>query len=300
MENELYAVFSVWYWQPGCTMNRDIIATLEAWKKALLICKGMAPIELAEEVNSSDAISDHLPQRPSASLAKVDQLYSDKFVFFMICCNLFAYENGLRVFTNWSKVWEYPWLWYNGLEQLDWKGKRLLDLGSEISPMPWFIATLGARVDLLETDPQWIPIWQALKEKLSVDVNWSFVEDESIPHPDASFDVVTSFSVIEHQLNQAKAIDEVSRALKPRGLFALSFDICEPTMGMTFPAWNGTALTTADFETLIWDHPAFDAGGTRPKWNLEDSAEFIRWNLRAASHHNYTVGAAILRKKAAP
>lgn len=32
--------------------------------------------------------------------------------------------------------------------------------------------------------------------------------------------------------------------------------------------------------------------------NLEDSAGFVRWNLRAACHHNYTIGAAILKKKA--
>jgi len=278
-------------------MSRDIIDTLEAWKKALRIREGMELPEAERHDSSSSALPSHLLQCPNVALGNVEQLYSNEFVFFMICCNLFAYENGLRVFTNWSKVWEYPWLWYNGLEQLDWKGKRLLDLGSEISPMPWFIATLGARVDLLETDPQWIPIWQALREKLSVDVNWNFVKDESIPHPDASFDVVTSFSVIEHQPDKEKAIAEVSRVLKPGGVFALSFDICEPTMGMTFPAWNGTALTMRDFEDLVWNHPTFDASGTRPKWNIEDSAAFIRWNLRAASHHNYTVGAAILRKR---
>jgi hypothetical protein len=49
----------------------------------------------------------------------------------------------------------------------------------------------------------------------------------------------------------------------------------------------------------VWNHPAFETGGMRPKWNFEDSAEFIRWHLRSAPHHNYTVGAAILKKKPA-
>lgn len=238
------------------------------------------------------------PQSTNVALATVNQLYSDEFTFFMFCCNLFAFENGLRVFTNWSKVWEYPWLWYNALEHQDWRGKRLVDLGSEISPMPWFLAAAGAAVTLIETDPQWIPVWENLRQAMKVEVDWRIVTDERIPLPDKSVDAVTSFSVIEHQPDKRTAVQEVARVLKPGGLFALSFDICEPEKGMTFPEWNGAALTTRDFEELIWNHSRFDSGGSAPRWNFEESAEFIHWHLRAAPHHNYIVGAAHLKKKA--
>ena len=123
------------------------------------------------------------------------------------------------------------------------------------------------------------------------------VNQEHLPYEDDSFDVVTSYSVIEHQANKRLAIDEVARVLKPGGIFALSFDICEPGMGMTFPEWNGQALTMSDFEKLIWDHPAFEENKTSPLWNVEDIPDFIKWHLQSAPHHNYVVGAAFLRKR---
>jgi len=77
--------------------------------------------------------------------------------------------------------------------------------GSEISPMPWMLASLGATVKLIETDPQWVPIWEKLREQLKVDVTWDLVRSEAIPAPSGWADVVTSFSVIEHQPDKAAA-----------------------------------------------------------------------------------------------
>ena len=211
--------------------------------------------------------------------------------------NLFATKCSLRIFTNWSKIWEYPWLWFNGLNQVDWRGRRLLDCGSELSPMPWFLATLGALVTLVEREDRFVSLWEQLKAKLNVDVKWHIVSDEGLPSADGSVQVVTSLSVIEHQVDRRKAIDEVARVLEPGGLFALSFDVCEPAMGMTFPEWNGQALTTHGFEELVWHHPQFDNGNQQPKWNFTDCAAFIAWHLQSAPHHNYTVGAAVVKKK---
>jgi SAM-dependent methyltransferase len=174
---------------------------------------------------------------------------------------------------------------------------KLLDLGSELSPVPWFLGTLGATVTLVERDSQWLPTWEYLARKAGFKPEWQIVEDERLPFSDGFFDVVTSFSVIEHQQHKPLAIEEISRVLKSGGIFAISFDICEPEMGMTFPAWNGNALTMREFETLVWRNPAFDNGGQDPEWNISDCREFIAWHLESASHHNYTVGAAVLRKR---
>lgn len=230
-------------------------------------------------------------------LANLQELSSTQFTTFMAILNNFASGKGLRQFTNWSKVWEYPWLWFNGLVRVNWSQTTLLDVGSELSPMPWFLASLGARVMLVEKDDQWVDTWDRLRKETGLGVNWAIVTGERLPFQDESFDVVTSFSVIEHQQHKSQAINEVARVLKTGGLFAVSFDICEPEMNMSYPEWGGGALTTREFEEIIWNNPAFDNGGLAPTWNFEDCEEFLRWHLQSAPHHNYVVGAAILMKK---
>ena len=230
-----------------------------------------------------------------AALGSVHQLKDRSYCVFMNELNEFAVKHGMRVFQNWSKIWEYPWLWFQGLKDLPWGSMNLLDFGSELSPMPWFLATLGAQVRLIEVDPQWVPQWTEWRRALNVDLAWHIVDSGSLPIADAWADAATSFSVIEHQPDKAKAIAEIARVLKPNGVFAISFDICEPAMGMTFPAWNGAALTIHEFEELVWQNPSF-GNSTCPVWNREDMLPFVQWHLQSAPHHNYTVGAAILRK----
>jgi len=226
-------------------------------------------------------------------LASVTELESPPFRAVMAECNTFAARHGLRQFADWSKVWEYPWLYLRGLGSIDWRGKRLVDFGSELSPMPWLLASRGASVTLVETDPQWLPRWEALRSELGVRVDWHLVDGETLPLPDACADAVTSFSVIEHQPDKGRAIAEIVRILKKRAPLFVSFDICEPDMGMTFPEWNGRALTLEGFEREIWSHPAFGNRG-RPAWNAADIPAFKTWHLRSAPHHNYVTGAAVL------
>ena len=234
---------------------------------------------------------------PANAMASVEQLKSERFQAFVDTLNVFSRSLELRQFTNWSKIWEYPWVWFHGLSKVDWKDFPLLDIGSELSPMPWFLASLGANVTLVETDPQWVPQWERICDETGFDVKWQIVSGEKLPFEDESFDVVTSFSVIEHQKDKRMAVNEMVRVLKPGGLFAISFDVCESELGMTFPDWNGRALTMAQFEELVWNHPGFDTEGQAAEWNLRDIPEFIRWHLQSAPHHNYVVGASVLRKR---
>lgn len=232
-------------------------------------------------------------------LADCKQLQLPTFVGWMQFLNSFATSYGLVQHTALSKIWEYPWLWFNGLNKIDWNGKRVIDIGSGLSPMPWHLATLGAKVTIVERSPQWVTQWEAIKNKLAVDVDWMIVDNEILPVHNESVDVVTSFSVIEHQMDKNKAVAEIIRILKPEGMLAISFDICEPKMGMTFPEWNGTALTIREFEDLFWFHPYF-GNHKAPEWNTQDIPEFIEWHLKSAPHHNFTVGAALLTKALHP
>ncbi|MFI4881289.1 MAG: sulfotransferase, partial [Phycisphaerales bacterium JB064] len=194
---------------------------------------------------------------PSAVLARLDELKSDPFTGFMAQLNGFAEAHGLRQFDSWSKIWEYPWLWLHAIESMPLAGLRIVDMGSELSPMPWWLATMGARVTLIETTRGMEGLWAKLRDKLDVRVDWAFTDDETIPLPDNDAHLVTSLSVIEHQPNKKRAMDEIARVLVPGGVLAMSFDICEEELGMKFPEWNGRALTMAEFERDLWSHPKF-------------------------------------------
>jgi SAM-dependent methyltransferase len=263
------------------TADFEVLENHDAWRRA-------HEIVVARKIER--------PKRAIRHLANLPEMFSPKWTGFIDELNAFAAPLGLRQFTNWSKLWEYPWLWHHGLSEIDWRGKRVLDLGSEQSPFPWWLAQKGAHVTLVETGRNWVEQWEAVKKALgNSSVDWQIVDSCALPFPNQSFDVVTSFSVIEHQDDKELAAQEVARVLKPGGVFGISFDICEPTLGMTFPKWNGRALTLREFEATFWNQRAF-ANHEPPKWNLEDVFPFLRWHRQTAAHHNYVTGAALLRK----
>jgi 2-polyprenyl-3-methyl-5-hydroxy-6-metoxy-1,4-benzoquinol methylase len=280
---------------------RDARVALDAINRARPVARDRL-MDMAERAAAScRALIDRVAAAATlpvncCELASVEAKDSPRFRSFMSMMNAFAAAFGLRTFDTWSKIWEYPWLWHAALGRIPWAGKHVVDLGSEISPMPWFLATLGAKVTLIEVDTQWVPIWEQLRDRLQVDVSWHVVKSEAIPVADGAADVVTSFSVIEHQPDKRAAVDEVARVLKPGGVFAVSFDVCEPEMGMTFPEWNGRALTLAEFEESLWLHPAFGST-SRPLWNRETIEPFLAWHRTTAPHHNYVAGAAVLVKR---
>lgn len=272
--------------------------TAERYREAILENLGKRPLNCTVKLSRQSDWNLKQGKR-AVKLASTKELSSRKFRNFMFVMNCFAQRWGLHQFIDWSKIWEYPWLWFNALSGKDWMNLKVLDIGSELSPMPWFLAGLGAKTTLIETDSHWIPAWEQLRQRTGLNVDWHIVAEEQLPFPALTFDVVTSFSVIEHQADKRLAIDEVTRVLKPGGTFALSFDICEPAMGMSFPEWNGRALMMKEFEELIWKNPEFSGSSgssDRIAWNVEDCAAFIEWNLKSAPHHNYTVGAAVFHK----
>ncbi|MBP7141030.1 MAG: methyltransferase domain-containing protein [Opitutaceae bacterium] len=238
------------------------------------------------------------PERGHRLLANLPEMFSLPWRSFMEELNAFARPLGLREFSTWSKIWEYPALWYGGLDRVAWPGARLIDIGSELSPLPWWLAMKGAEVTLVETNSNYIGHWEFVKRELkNPRVNWAVVSDSSLPAPSASVDVVTSLSVIEHQPDKARAISEVVRVLKQGGMFAMSFDIAEPALGMTYPEWNGCALTRSEFESLFRDSSLLQP--LHPfEWNNEDMGPFLAWHRLTAPHHNYVTGAAVFQRTA--
>lgn len=229
-------------------------------------------------------------------LASVEELRSHRFRAFMAWINGFARVHGLRVNTAWSKVWEYPWTWQY-LGDLPFSRLSILDIGPELSPMPWFFASLEASVTLVETDRAYEKQWRELREKNGFDVRADWATGPVLPLGDETFDLVTSYSVIEHIDDKETAISEAIRVLKPGGLLCLTFDVCEPSRGMTFPEWNGRAIDMETFDRLVWRRGDLEPLHPPAEWNTEDIDSFLEWHRNVAEHHNYVVGAAVLRKK---
>lgn len=236
------------------------------------------------------------PLTAAAAIGSVADLREERFLVLMRWFNHFAQPLGLRTFIRWSKVWEYPWLWFNAISRLRHDGLRVVDLGSELSPMPWILALLGARVTIVEATEALIPHWEKLREHLRVDIDWLITDSERIPLADGQVDLITSLSVLEHQPDKAAAMAEISRVLRPGGALALSFDICEPQMGMTYPEWGGRPMTLGQFEKQIWLHEAF-GNRERPEWNRADMRQFLNWHRKSAEHHNYVAGAAVMIRR---
>ncbi len=232
-----------------------------------------------------------------ARLGSVEELKSPAFIAFMEQLNAFAKPLGLHQYSDFSKNWEYPWLWFNRLEDLVRPSVRILDIGSELSPMPWFFASKGAEVTLTEIHDELVGHWKWIRKEHNFHVDWRVLEEQSMPFPNGRFDIVTSFSVIEHQPNKAKAVEELGRVLKEDGVLGLSFDICEPDREMTYPDESGSALTLTLFEELIWNNSAFTGCCVPHHWNLEDIEDFHTWHRTTAEHHNYIVGAAVMQKR---
>jgi protein-tyrosine sulfotransferase len=275
-------------------LQRITASRTHRWRKEL----ASDEVRLLCSIAGAGAEPDRVPMSSvssAARLASATELESPLFRGFMEGLNGLAAVLHLRTFTDWSKVWEYPWLWFNGLAPVDAGNSHILALGSELSPLPWLLALCGAHVTLFEADPAWTPAWEKLRSNLNVRVDWHITATENLPLPAASADAVVSFSSIQQMHERARHIDEIARVLKPGARLCLSFDVCEQGMGMTYPAWSGRALTLAAFEREIWLHPAF-GNQTKPAWNLGDIAAFKAWHLRSAPHHNYVTGAAVLVK----
>jgi SAM-dependent methyltransferase len=242
--------------------------------------------------NPMDIRSGFLPRK---CLANYGEIQSARFLSIMQEINGVARAGSLREYNTYSRIWEYPWLWLQ-LEPLSSRRPRLIDVGSEQSPLPWFLATRGYQVTVSDVKANYWSSWQKASRSLSVSVEKKILDSQRMDLPTASLDVYLSVSVIEHVPNKVKVISEAARVLRPGGILVMTFDVCEPGMGMTFPEWNGRALTMEEFDSLFRSSPFFESELCETPWNSEDIADYWGWHRTTAAHHNYITGAAVVRR----
>lgn len=228
---------------------------------------------------------------PLKLLASVAGIHAPEAQQFMQELNRFARDHGLQEYDTYSRIWEYPWLWFR-LRELQRRNLTLLDIGSETSPFPWFLATRGFRVIVSDVTARWWDLWSAVNRQLGGVVAQRIVDSQDTDLGTASVDICLSVSVIEHVPDKRKVIAETARILRPGGLLLMTYDICEPDRGMTFPEWNGRALSMGETDALFRDSEWFEPGLAELPWNSADIPEYLAWHRTTAPHHNYVTGAA--------
>jgi SAM-dependent methyltransferase len=228
-------------------------------------------------------------------LASLTDMRSEAFRGTMRDINQMARHARLNEYTTYSRLWEYPWA-SNQLLPLGGKGLSLLDVGTELSPMAWFLAGQAFDVTVSDRTARYWKNWRRAESILGVKVHKRIVDALCMDFPTASVDICTSFSVFEHIPDQKAALAEMARVLRPGGTLLMTFDICEPEMGMAFPKWNGCAPTLRQVDALFRESPWFEPGFSDLKWNTEDIQTFLEWHRTTAPHHNYVTCGVTVRR----
>ena len=133
---------------------------------------------------------------------------------------------------TWSRVWEYPYVYHNlrsWRDNLPLKGlPQVVDVGSGVTFFPFTVAKLGCHVHCLDIDPACSSGIERATEVIQHQpgkVDFRLISNGHIPLEEGEADAVYCVSVLEHIPDFEHTIREVSRVLKPNGLFILTIDL---------------------------------------------------------------------------
>ncbi len=107
--------------------------------------------------------------------------------------------------------------WFD--RQIDWQGKDVLDLGCAGGFMAEALARRGARITGIDPAAAAIDAARIHARAEGLDIVYHTGVGEALPYPSASFDAVVCVDVLEHVADLAQVLAEVTRTLRPGGLF---------------------------------------------------------------------------------
>lgn len=129
---------------------------------------------------------------------------------------------------QWSRVWEYPYVWHHLSRLLPAGQTRVMDLGSGVTFFPFALAARGARVTCVDMDPvverDLAKAVHSLRPTPGT-VHFLKTNGTLLDAPDSAFDAAYCISVLEHAPEPASLVPEVARVIKPGGLFLLTIDV---------------------------------------------------------------------------
>ena len=103
--------------------------------------------------------------------------------------------------------------------QIDWAGKRVLDLGCAGGFMAEALDARGARVTGLDPAGEAIAAARAHARAGGREIAYETGVGEALPYADADFDAVVCVDVLEHVGDLQQVLAETARVLRPGGLF---------------------------------------------------------------------------------
>ena len=107
--------------------------------------------------------------------------------------------------------------WFS--RHLNWADKAVLDLGCAGGFMAEALTNKGAKVTGIDPAAHAITAATARAEHMDQAIQYDVGVGENLPYPDDHFDAVVCVDVLEHVDNLTKVLAEVTRVLKPGGIF---------------------------------------------------------------------------------
>ena len=107
--------------------------------------------------------------------------------------------------------------WFD--RQIDWTGKRVLDLGCAGGFMAEALDERGARVTGIDPAADAIAAARVHAAEAGRQISYDVGVGEALPYDDGAFDAVVCVDVLEHVTDLQQVLAEVARVLVPGGLF---------------------------------------------------------------------------------
>lgn len=100
-----------------------------------------------------------------------------------------------------------------------WQGAQVLDLGCAGGFMSEAIAARGAQVTGIDPASAAVAAAAAHAKAGALTITYDVGVGEALPYTDEAFDVVVCVDVLEHVADLSRVLAEVSRVLRPGGIF---------------------------------------------------------------------------------
>lgn len=133
---------------------------------------------------------------------------------------------------TWSRVWEYPYVYYHLKRLRDRHNTpellRVVDFGSGVTFFPFSVARLSCHVTCTDIDPVCgvdLPRAAQVVGPAPGVVDFKLCEGGTLPFSPGDADALYCISVLEHIPQAARLVAEFARVLKPGGLLVLTVDV---------------------------------------------------------------------------